>query len=182
MALIIFITGKPGCGKTTLLKRLLPEIPHPVVGFFTEEIRENKVRTGFRIHTLSGKSGILADLSPGNPKIGKYRVYVEEFESLILPELSTPATSCIIDEIGKMELCSQKFRLLLPRLFQNFPLILATRALHLPRFIEQIFPPLSNVHTLSLTPANREKVFDYARLLLHSFMSNQTPEKSQNYN
>lgn len=46
------------------------------------------------------------------PRIGKYSVYIQEFEDLALPVLSSDNHNrqlLVIDEIGKMELISKKF-------------------------------------------------------------------------
>ena len=55
----LLITGRPGVGKTTLIKRLIPALP-PAGGFYTEEIRSCGERVGFKIVTLAGEEGILA--------------------------------------------------------------------------------------------------------------------------
>ncbi len=164
MGLAIFITGRAGCGKTTLVKKLLPNLPQPTVGFYTEEIRDRGNRVGFLIQAIRGVKGVLADLSPGAPRVGKYRVRVEEFEELVLPELAQPAVCCVIDEIGKMELHSQKFRALLPDLTLRFPILLATRALFLPEEIERIWKNASDVRIFTLTPTNREEIYQKVRL------------------
>lgn len=54
----ILITGMPGVGKTTLIKRLSEELKdyHPV-GFYTAEIREEGVRKGFELIGLDGRRG-----------------------------------------------------------------------------------------------------------------------------
>ena len=56
----ILITGLPGIGKTTLIRRLYEELKdtHPV-GFYTGEIRENGVRKGFELISLDGRRGLL---------------------------------------------------------------------------------------------------------------------------
>jgi len=54
----IFITGLPGCGKTSLLKEILEELKIPARGFFTQEIRKGGERIGFEIITLTDKTGI----------------------------------------------------------------------------------------------------------------------------
>lgn len=53
----IFITGNPGCGKSTLIKKLLEGIAgKKVSGMITPEIRVDGVREGFKIIDLaSGK-------------------------------------------------------------------------------------------------------------------------------
>jgi nucleoside-triphosphatase len=56
----ILFTGKPGCGKSTLIGRILERLDRPATGFFTREMRERGGRTGFFIETLDGKRGVLA--------------------------------------------------------------------------------------------------------------------------
>src|SRR5439155_1103827 len=36
----VLLTGRPGCGKTTLIKRILNGLPHRFGGLYTEEIRD----------------------------------------------------------------------------------------------------------------------------------------------
>ena len=83
-------------------------------GFYTEEIRVMDRRMGFRIITLDGKDGILAHVDcNSNYKVGKYRVDLDSFESVAIPTLEKAIKDkaiIVIDEIGKMELFSMKFK------------------------------------------------------------------------
>lgn len=109
----ILVTGYPKVGKTTLIKEIIKEYPNKKVGFYTEEIVNTKgIRVGFRIVTLSEEEpGVLAHTNIKTGwKVGKYFVDIHEFERLIIPELEKKANLVIIDEIGKMELFSEKFK------------------------------------------------------------------------
>jgi len=46
----ILLTGRPGVGKTTLIKRLVDSVPISKDGFYTKEIRKGKERTGQVFH------------------------------------------------------------------------------------------------------------------------------------
>lgn len=77
----ILLTGKPGIGKTSVIKKILPLVGMNAGGFFTEEIRVMERRMGFRIVTLDGTDGILAHIEcNSNYKVGKYRVDLDSFE------------------------------------------------------------------------------------------------------
>jgi len=101
----ILLTGLPGIGKTTVIRRVVERLTDKTVaGFFTEEIREAGQRRGFRIATFSGGSGVLAHVNlKTNHRVGRYHVDVSGFERLVLPELRRPCDIVLIDEIGKME-------------------------------------------------------------------------------
>lgn len=109
----IFITGKPGCGKTSLIMEILKELNLNAGGFYTSEIREKGIRKGFKIKTLKGKEGILAHVNIKSLyKVSKYKVNIKDLEEIgvksILNSLRENELT-VIDEIGSMELCSEEF-------------------------------------------------------------------------
>jgi len=102
----ILFTGPPGCEKTTLIKRIVKELPTPSTGFFTKEIREKGKRVGFTINTLDGKEALLAHINvSGQYRVGRYRVLLESIDNIAVPSMipKTQKESVVIDEIGKME-------------------------------------------------------------------------------
>ena len=54
----LLLTGKPGTGKTALIKEALARTKVKGGGFYTEEIRTSGIRQGFKIVTLDGQEAI----------------------------------------------------------------------------------------------------------------------------
>lgn len=108
------ITGAPGCGKTTLIKEILKELKIQARGFFTEEIKNDGERIGFKIKTLSGKEGILAQKGiKSSFRVSKYGIILKDLEEIGVKEIKEGIKNnslIVVDEIGKMELFSRKFR------------------------------------------------------------------------
>jgi nucleoside-triphosphatase len=129
----ILITGIPGCGKTTLFKRLVQAFRHlEPVGFYTQEIREGGVRKGFSITGLDGSSGLLAHLDlSGEFRVGRYGVDVTGFEDFIsrIPFSDHRSRVVMIDEIGKMECFSRKFQRIISKVLASDKIFIATIAL-----------------------------------------------------
>lgn len=109
----IFLTGRPGVGKTTVIRRVLERLPLVSGGFFTVEIREGGERVGFRIVTIDGAEAILAhkDFKTAY-RVGKYGVSVEVFDRVgvraVEEALKKPGV-IVMDELGRMELYSELF-------------------------------------------------------------------------
>jgi len=127
----ILLEGDPGVGKTTLILKISELLSnHKIGGFFTREIRDSGRRVGFRIETFSGESGILSHIKfTDGPQVGRYHVDVPQFEQIAVRELETAlveAAIILIDEIGKMELFSERFKRVLPRCFDSNQVIIAS--------------------------------------------------------
>jgi nucleoside-triphosphatase len=106
----LIITGSPGCGKTTVIRRLIERLADlRLAGFYTQELREHGQRVGFEAVSLSGQRAILAHVSfKSKHRVCKYGVEPERLEKL-QAELQRPADAWIVDEIGKMELFCPAF-------------------------------------------------------------------------
>ncbi|KAF5290807.1 hypothetical protein FQR65_LT11511 [Abscondita terminalis] len=135
----ILITGPPGIGKTTLIKKICSSLKQkniPVKGFYTEELRNDlQKRIGFDIVTLDGKRERLSRtfdyLRKGDSrsnKLGQYFVFPEAFGAIVEPIFAEMNIGVlVIDEIGKMELFSSNFEELVKGAFEKPNLcILAT--------------------------------------------------------
>ena len=127
----ILITGKPGVGKTTLVLKIAEKLSGKKIGgFYTEEIRVSGDRVGFGIKTFDGKEGILSHVKiKSDPKVGKYGVDIGSFERFgvkAVEDALTDADIMIIDEIGKMELFSCRFKDAVMRCFDSDKPVIAT--------------------------------------------------------
>jgi len=158
----ILLTGRPGIGKTTVVRRFVElHSAKRFSGFYTDELREQGRRTGFRIITLDGATGILAHQEAKSRfRVGKYGVNVEEFETLVLPRLDVRIANLdlfIIDEIGKMECFSELFIASVRSLLDSPTPVLATVAQKGAGFISEV-RSRSDVTLIQITTQNREKL------------------------
>ena len=157
----ILITGLPGVGKTTLIKKISEELKplHPV-GFYTTEIREEGMRKGFELISLEGGKGILSHINIKSPyRVGKYKVDIKSFEDFLDPiQFFAPAIGLIIiDEIGKMECYSDKFKKLLKEILDSEKWVIATIALKGSKLISEV-KGRKDIKLFEMTKSNRESL------------------------
>ncbi len=110
----LLLTGHPGCGKTTLIRKVVERLGGKAGGFYTAEIREAGKRVGFELVTLEGERAVLSHVRFHSPyRVGQYGVDVEALERVGVAALRKATRSgllVVVDEIGKMELYSTAFR------------------------------------------------------------------------
>ena len=100
----VLLTGRPGCGKTTLIKRLVNNLARPAGGFCTEEIRKGGARVGFKLVTLDGREGVFAHIDfKTRERVGKDKIDLSALEPLIaLP--SSPGKVVPVREVEGQEI------------------------------------------------------------------------------
>jgi nucleoside-triphosphatase len=110
---VLLLTGPPGIGKTTVLRKVAGSLPGKVLGgFYTDEIRVGGSRRGFRIVTFDGRERLMArvDLRSSH-RVGRYGVEIEAIDTVAATELIVrPSIDVfLVDEIGKMECLASSF-------------------------------------------------------------------------
>ena len=156
----ILFTGPPRCGKSTLIHKIVQKINRPATGFFTREIREKGRRVGFSINTLDQKKGILAHERIKSPwRVGKYGVNLSDIDRIAVPSM-IPATTdqlVVIDEIGKMECFSERFKKTLGQVLDSDLPVVGSIAMKGDRFIQKI-KARSDVLLVTVTAQNRDQL------------------------
>ncbi len=161
---VLLLTGTPGVGKTTVLRKVAGRLPNKhVAGFYTEEIRTpGGERTGFRITGFDGRSGVMAQSGfPSPHRIGRYGVdvaVIDDFaRSVLAPE---PLVEIyLVDEIGKMECLSEEFVAAMRKVLDSGKPVVATVALRGGGFIDEV-RRRSDIQLWQVTRANRDVLPD----------------------
>lgn len=173
----ILVTGRPGVGKTTVIKRVIEVLGDRAGGFYTEETRHRGRRTGFLVRTLDGKTGVLAHVTHGGAfRVGRYGVDVDGFEKVGVVSLERAIATkeiIIIDEIGTMELYSRRFREVVERAFASDGTVIAVIHEREDAFTRKL-RQWPHVEVWTVTRENRDRIASLVVEKLHAIDS-QTP-------
>jgi nucleoside-triphosphatase len=157
------ITGRPGIGKSTVLKeviKILEANGWRVGGVICPEVRVGGKRVAFEIvDLLSGERGTLASTEPSNgPVVGRYYVNMTDLDRISVNAISRSleeADLTAIDEIGPMEMKSSKFRSIITNVLSSDKRIIAVVHTTLVRDITLKF---QGIKVFEITEFNRNRI------------------------
>ncbi len=160
----IGITGAPKVGKTEGLIRVIRRLENDLAfgGMITESIEKKGERVGFKvIDWRTKKEGVFAHIDLDTIyRVGKYRIDLKVLEKIGIPAVQNALEDedidiVIIDEVGKMELESKKFREVVRKaLDSDKPLLLTLHKKSRDSLLQDI-RNMDNVRILEITSVNR---------------------------
>ena len=159
---VLLVTGVPGVGKTTLIRRVAERLQGRVLGgFYTEEAREAGRRVGFRLVDFDGSSLTFAHVGNQGPRVSKYGVDVAALDARAEALLAQhpDVAAYLVDEIGKMECLSPRFVAAMRRLLMSGCVVVATVAKQGEGLIAEA-KRLPGATLLEVTRANRDRLAD----------------------
>lgn len=164
MGRTLLLTGRPGVGKTTVIRKVTQEIGDEAGGFYTDEIRgADGRRKGFRLVTLQGEAAVMAHVElrhPDAPQVSRYGVDLDAIEQVgirALKQAMTHDALVVVDEIGKMELLSQAFRDVVTAAVGGSPAVLGTVMSGEHPFVEAL-KSRRHVEVWEVTTDNRDRL------------------------
>ena len=161
MANVYLLTGSPGTGKTTVIRQAIARSEAKAGGFYTEEIRSGGTRLGFRIVTLDGQNAILAHIdNHSRYRVSKYGIEVQNLDNVGVAAINRAVAESdliVIDEIGKMELFSPRFREAVLKAIDSGKKVLGTVMLNPHPFADDI-KRRPEVKVIQLTRADHDQV------------------------
>lgn len=163
----ILITGPPASGKSTLIADAIRG--KNVGGIHTPEIRKDGERWGFKVIDLhTGKEAIFASIEIKPAEVSKYGLDIEAFEKVAIPAIEWALESAdivAIDEIGNMEVHSEKFKQLVEQSLDAKKVVATISFRSKDPFIEKV-KLRKDVKLHYLTSVNWERVLKEIRLEL----------------
>lgn len=180
----LFLTGIPRIGKTTRLLEtvewllsieMIDDIsaPHiPYAGITTREVLDEQSgkRIAFEATGVQTQERVTVAhvdwYQSCRHKVGKYGVHLLAFDDLMQTEIdaltyeqSDAPNLMIIDEIGKMEACSDKFRSIVEEALQKHVVLATISKSDDPPWIQKIRQH-SDANVIELTKKNRKHFID----------------------
>ena len=156
------LIGQPRCGKSTLLERIVAEIPQKQ-GFLTKEVLRGGKRIGFSVVSNGNPICTLAHVDfITDFEVSKYYVDVQGFEWVLNEPLFfqyTPEQVLYLDEIGQMQLFSPTFKKLVRNYLDAPNLFLGTLSAVYHNNFTKALRKRSDVTILEVTPGNREDMY-----------------------
>ncbi len=162
---IILLTGRPGVGKSTAIKKIVSRLEDKAGGFYTREVRVAGKRSGFEIVTLDGQTECLATKDPAitftdEVPFGKYRVNLNGIDAVAVPAIYRAMEQgqvIVIDEIGPMEIISERFCQVVLEILDSEAVVVGTIAQKANVFADKVRSH-PRVMVRSVTMANRMQV------------------------
>jgi nucleoside-triphosphatase len=157
----LLVTGVPGSGKTTIIEKVAAALTGKRIGgFVTSEIRRAGRRVGFELTTFTGEEKLFAHVEiDSHHRVGRYGVDVEVLDEIAEKALALDDTTDVylVDEIGKMECFSAKFRAAMRVLLDSGRPLVATVGLRGSGFIAEV-KSRADVEIWTVTKASRNQM------------------------
>jgi len=161
----IGITGMPNVGKTSTLKKIIKSLEdhgYVVQGMITEPFIKKKKHLGFyAMNWLSKEKEVFAHIDfDQRETVGKYGIDIEALDKICVPAIEDAITNedvniIIIDEIGKMEMLSEKFcEMVIEALDSDKPIIVTLHKKSRTPLLQDV-RRRDDIRILEVTPVNR---------------------------
>ena len=161
----IGITGMPSVGKTQTLKKIiefLEESGYTVGGMITEPVLEKKKRVGFYVEDWQTREKeVFAHIDiDSKDKVGRYGVDISNLEKVGVPAIEKAIADgdiniIIIDEIGKMEMLSERFcEIVIEALDSDKPIMVTLHKKSRSPLLQDV-RRRDDMRILEVTPVNR---------------------------
>ena len=160
----IGITGVPQIGKTEGLMKIIKRLEgeYTFGGLITKAVEENGKRVGFKmIDWLTKEEKLLAHVNLDTSyRVGRYNVDIKALENFGLPAIKRAMEDenvdiIVIDEVGKMELESRKFREMVKEALESDKPVLLTLHKKSRDSLLQDIRNMNNVRIFEITKVNR---------------------------
>ena len=104
----------------------------PFCGYYTTDLIEKNIRRGYVVNNLKGRKGIFAhENSSSDIKISKFGVDLDVFELIAVKQIEEcleyfPNKVVIMDEVGKKEFLSSRFRKIFEKALASPNIVIAS--------------------------------------------------------
>jgi len=155
---VLLLTGAPGIGKTTVIRRLAERLEgRRRGGFYTAEIRGRGARRGFRLVDFTGRERTIAHVTfTTGHRVGKYGVDIAAIDEAAAALVPDPLVDVhLVDEIGNMECFSTHFCAAVRTLLDDRIPVVATVAMRGGGLIAEV-KSAQQARLWEVTRANRD--------------------------